>query len=108
MAFTQTWVALQGHLRVGTVVPNWTADNGYLGDSFLITSVGPQTIVADSPNAKNNQIISQNDFGVVYHYWNDYCSGIVPRNQIRDATRFSKYVISILHWLENQLGGTLP
>ena len=30
-------------------------------------------------------------------HWDDYCAGECPRHRLRDMTRFSKYVISILH-----------
>ena len=37
------------------------------------------------------------DFAAVWAHWDDYCAGEFPRHRLRDMTRFSKYVISILH-----------
>ena len=108
MPFTATWSALQQHLNPGINVPNWTADKGYLGDSFAITSLDSNYISVNTPMAQNIQTIPKDDFSVVYDLWADYCRDIVKRHEIRDATRFSKYIISIFHWLETQLQSGLP
>ena len=108
MAFNNTWNALQNHLRVGSNIPKWTAYNGLLGGSFSITSVDPQFIEVDSPGAQDIQKAHRRDFESVYNLWDDYNQNIVGRHEIRDLTHFSTYIIGILHWLENQLGGQLP
>ena len=58
--------------------------------------------------AKNIQKVPSADFETVYNLWQRYRNGQVTRPEIRDATRFSKYVISILYWLQAQCGGQLP
>lgn len=108
MPFQNAWNTLQRNLTVGTVIPNWTADNGLLGDSFSVAAVTPGHIDVDAPGAQNVQRVPLADFQLVYDLWHDYLRGAVPRREIRDSTRFSKYIISILHWLEDQAGGNLP
>ena len=108
MPFINTWNALQIRLRRGTVIRNWTAQNGFLGDTFTIVSVKQNYIEVDAPGAQNIQRIPQRDFQIVYNLWDDYCLGNFKRHEIRDRTRFSKYIISILHWLQNNCGGHLP
>ncbi|MGO9271927.1 MAG: hypothetical protein ACLQOO_16955 [Terriglobia bacterium] len=108
MPFADTWNALQAHLTPCTTIPNWTASKGLLGDSFVVSAVGPNHIEVDAPNAQNRQKVPVADFQTVYPMWNSYCLGQTARAAVRDATRFSKYVISVLHWLEQQIGGQLP
>ena len=108
MPFSATWSALRSNLTLQTSIPNWTADKGLLGDSFTVSGVTPTHVEVDTPGAQNFQTIPDRDFEVVYDVWERYCNGTVPRHEIRDSTRFSKYVISILHWLEGHVGGALP
>jgi len=108
MAFIDTWNALQNQLTPGTTIDNWTFHSGFLGDSFTIRSVTQKYIEVDTPGAQTIQRIPQHDFQIVYNLWNNYCVGRVKRHEIRDQTRFSKYIISILYWLQNKCGGQLP
>ena len=108
MPFADAWNALQTHLIAGTTIPNWTVDKGLLRDSFVVSAVGPDLVEVDTPGAENRQRVPDADFQSVYAMWNGYCRGQTPRAAVRDATRFSKYVISVLHWLEQQIGGQLP
>ena len=108
MPFINTWNALQNQLRQGTTIRNWTAHSGFLGDSFTIVSVSQRYIEVDTPGTQTIQKIPQHDFQIIYNLWDDYCVGKVKRLEIQHQTRFSKYVISILYWLQNNCGGQLP
>ena len=107
MPFAATWNALQARLTAGTTIPNWTAAKGLLGDAFTITAVAPDHVEVDTPGAQKVQTVPAADFETVYNVWEPYCRSRVGRAEISDATRFSKYGISILHWLEAQCGGQL-
>jgi hypothetical protein len=87
-------------LAAGTTIPNWTAAKGFLGDAFTVTAVALGHVEVDTPGAQNVQTVPIAAFETVYNVWQPYCCGRVSRPEIRDATRFSKYVISTLHWLE--------
>ena len=108
LPFANTWTALQGHLTPGSVIPNWTASKGLLGDSFVVHALSPNHVEVDTPGAQNRQKVGIADFQTVYAIWGSYCLGQTPRASVRDATRYSKYVISIFNWLEQQLGRPLP
>jgi hypothetical protein len=108
LSFAATWSALQANLTPGTTVSNWTAANGFLGDTFTVTTVGSTHVEVDTPGAQNIQKVPSADFETAYNLWQRYCKRQVTRPEIRDATHFSKYVISLLHWLEGQCGGQLP
>jgi hypothetical protein len=98
------WGVIRSRVLVGTSIRNWTLDSGYLGDKFTITGIGKGHLVIETPGAKGLQHVSRVDFETVYKIWSDYLCGVFRRDQIRDMTRFSKYVISILHWAENEEG----
>lgn len=108
MAFSSTWNALQKHLAVGTRIPNWTAANGLVGDDFTVVALENTHIDIGTVGAENLQAVPRGDFEIVYCLWNGYVQHRTKRHEIRDRTRFSKYIISILHWLEIKTGGQLP
>lgn len=102
MRFEKFWLRLQHELSEDTAIHNWTAHSGYLGDSFTVIAVQQNNVAVDTPGARNIQVIPRADFEIVYPLWRDYLSGKVPRYVIRDHTRFSKYIISIIHHLEQE------
>lgn len=97
MTFEETWNAIQAGLATGTKIRNWTAANGYLGDTVTISDVSSGRVVVSPPAADSEQSVSKKEFEKVHAVWAGYCSGVVQRHKIRDMTRFSKYIISILH-----------
>ena len=107
-AFSDAWAALQSGLSAGTTIDNWTVASGLLGDQFTVVTVTPSFIGVDTPGASNLQRVPQADFELVYDNWASYIAGKTARQELRDRTRFSKYIISILHWVELQVGGVLP
>jgi len=101
MDFESVWSTLQEKLKADTKIKNWTAYRGYLGDSMKIISVRTDCIELDAPGAINTQRIPKVDFMRVWDVWADYKSQKVKRYELRDMTRYSKYIISILHWYED-------
>jgi hypothetical protein len=67
-----------------------------------------ERIVVDVPTAAKLQSIPRKDFEAVYDLWDPYVRGSTPRKTFTPLTRYSKYVISTLHWLEAQSNGRLP
>ena len=98
--FDDWWRRLQKALSAGTEVPKWTADNGYLGDSFEVARVTPSGVDVVLPDSW--QSVPKKEFEKVYRVWDEYLLGRVRRPEIRDATRFSTYVIAVLRWTEDQ------
>jgi hypothetical protein len=108
MGFSQAWDALHGKLTVGLVIKNWTRDKGFIGDDFDVIEVAQDRIEVGSPNATNIQRVPRADFQLIYADWTNYRDGVTSRSELRDRTRFSKYIISIWHWLESESGGHIP
>ena len=101
--FEYTWSFLQKILKPGTEILNWTAYGGYLGDCMTITNISQNTIEVKTPKAKNLQHVPKEDFEKIWVVWLDYKIQKVKRYELRDMTRFSKYVISILKWYEEEV-----
>lgn len=104
MSFPVFWSELQARLKVEAPIKNWTLAKGFLGDIFRIAAVTADGVKVDSPRAKNLQHIQKGDFEVMYNNWDAYCSGKLRRQELRDLTRFSKYTISIIKYLEDASG----
>lgn len=99
-SFEETWTLIRRKCYSGLQIPNWTQARGNLGDTMVINAVSDTAISFDAPRAKNIQHAPRKDFETLWNIWPDYLSGKVKRYEIRDLTRFSKYIISTLHWLE--------
>ncbi|HEY7329977.1 MAG TPA: hypothetical protein VH592_20245 [Gemmataceae bacterium] len=108
MAFLDTWNALQANLRNGTVIPNWTVHNRDIGEPFTVSEVSDTFVLVDAPAAESLQRVPRADFERIYDCWNDYLHGGMARSVFSPLTRYSKYIISIFHWLEAHTAGRLP
>ena len=92
MGFTRLWALIER--EKGSDIKNWTVSRGYLGDSFLLTKVTSQYVEVETPGASTIQHIPRKDFQTVLQDWGPYLSSDLLRHQLRDKTRFSKYIIS--------------
>jgi hypothetical protein len=101
MDFEILWKKLQNRLSTHLIIPNWTVDKGYFHGSITIVEFDDDSVRVDSPNAKNTQTIPKSDFEEVWKIWADYKNGKFRRGDIIELTRYSKYIIDIFHWLEN-------
>ena len=90
---------LKESVPANTIIENWTVDNGYIGDDFVVEGISGNAVSVVVPNAINPQSIPIKDFELVFHEWDGYLSGSVKRHEIRDKTRYSKYIISIFHFM---------
>jgi hypothetical protein len=109
MPLGNTWTYIQNNLHAGQSIDNWTKDGRHRVEQLSIVSVtAGKSILIKPPNAKNLQRVPQGDFKKVYAVWSQYMASTFPRHRIRNITRFSKYIISVLHWVEQGNNGTLP
>jgi hypothetical protein len=108
MAFAETWRAIHDHVNAETTVPNWSVAGRVRVSSFTIASIGPDHVVIRPPHPARPQLVPRQDFEKTYELWSEYVMGNIPRGRLRDASRFSTYVISALHFVETKCGGALP
>lgn len=100
MEFELVWAKLQSKLKPRLSIPNWTIDHGFFRGSMTILEIDDAFVKVDSPNAKHIQNVRKQDFEEVWGIWTDYKNGKFRRGNMTELTRYSKYVISIFHWLE--------
>lgn len=101
VGFEHVWQVLTRGLKPGTIIPNW-ALRGHIGEPFTIRAISPSHVEIDAPGAKHLQRVSRQDFERIFAVWPKYKAGMISRAALRDLFRFSKYVISILKWMEQQ------
>ncbi len=102
--FPEIWQLISRRLKPGDSIPNWTVLKGNLGDSMIVVQVDEGEIIVQTPNAKHLQHVSRGEFEKIWGVWPAYKAGQIQRQEIREMTYHSKYILSILHWLEkNQL-----
>ena len=106
MRFQHAWGELIARLATSQEIPNWSRDSGLLGEPFRAVAAS-KAVVIDAPGARGLQTVGMDEFREVFDLWPGYLAGAVPRRQVRDTTRFSKYIISLFHWLEEELGASL-
>jgi hypothetical protein len=96
-SFETVWGYFQVNLKPGTDVKNWTAFKGYLGDSMTFGGIRGNFIGVEAPKAENILSVPREDFEKVWDVWSEYKVQKVRRYELLDMTRYSKYIISILH-----------
>ena len=94
--------SITGFTAFTAKIRNWTALKGYLGDTMAVVAVYSSAIEVDTPGAMNIQVVPKNDFEAVFRVWNSYKANKIQRQELTPMMRYSKYVISILHWLESE------
>ena len=96
-SFEAVWAQLQQKVAPGDTIRNWSRHSGYQGNPFTIHAVDDRFVEIDSPGAENIQHIAIEHFARVHEHWHAYNAHMFARSRLRDITRFSTYVISILH-----------
>jgi len=93
--FDAFWATIQSELSRATLIRNWTKDSGFVGEDFYAVA-GAVSVTCSLP-AGSEQHVPKGDFEKVFLLWEAYLKGHIRRPKIRDRTRFSKYIISIMH-----------
>lgn len=100
LTFYEIWETILRGLKPGELIPNWTVLKGYKGDSMKIVQVDEGEIIVQTPNAKHLQHVSMAEFAEVWEIWPVYKAGRMQRQEVGQMTYHSKYILSILHWFE--------
>lgn len=96
------WEALSANLLPGQQIPNWTKDNGYFHQPIKIMEFNNALILVKSSTAKNIQKITKMEVEKVAKRWNEYITGKLSRSEFRLNTRYSRYLIDLLHYLDEK------
>lgn len=99
--FDKIWNDLLRKLKPGMVIKNWTVLKGEF-NAMTIARVGQNSIEFHVPTAINPQIVPKGHFEEVYKVWEGYKIGKVKRTELARITHYSKYIISLFHWYEEE------
>jgi hypothetical protein len=97
MPFEQVWDTLCRELASPKKIRNWTVYWGHIGRGDFTAQAEDDTHIVCTLISGSKVEVPQDDFEVVYQVWSQYLSRKTPRYMVRDMTRHSKYIISILH-----------
>jgi len=99
--FSIFWVELTSWLSHRQCIINWTLKGGEIGENFEAVYAGGDYIIVYPKSALFVQRVPKNDFKLIYEKWDEYTSGSIPRSSFVKGpiahSRFSKYIISIIH-----------
>ena len=96
-SFDAVWAQIQRKIAPGDTIRNWSRHSGYRGNDFTIHAVETRYVEINSPGAENIQHVAREHFARVHEHWKAYNAGVFARSRLTAITRFSTYVISILH-----------
>jgi hypothetical protein len=100
--FAAFWSDLTSWLSIKKHIVNWTEHSGEISESFGAVYTGGNYVIA-YPGSAGIQRIPKSDFKIMYENWDGYVTGLIPRSYFVKGSgsiarsRFSKYVISIIH-----------
>ncbi len=83
-------------------IQNWTPLKGYYGEDFWINNIYPEFIEINIKK-KNFPKVTKNDFETIARDWEKLKSLESSRSSIPAHIRTSKYILSILHYIETEI-----
>jgi len=99
-SFEGAWADIRRRLIAGTVVNNWSADQGYTGGTFHINDVNEAAVIVWSNQMSRERAISKRDFERIFAVWPAYKVRTVRRGELAKLSQNTTYILSILHWRE--------
>ena len=98
--FEDTWADIQRRLPVRESIQNWSADKGYTRGRFRITDVEPSSVTVEADGTSVPRRIAKREFQMIFADWPGYWVGTVRQSSLRDKSKNTIYILSILHWHE--------
>ena len=98
--FEDMWADIQRRLPVRERIQNWSADKGYTGGRFQIKDVEPSSITIEADGAPVPRQVAKSEFQKIFADWPAYRVGTIRRSALRDKSKNTTYILSILHWQE--------
>jgi len=106
MAFSHTWQALQQELTKQNLpinISNQTVQ-GPLFNFFSIKYFDSSHVTVETIDTNKSLQIYKSDFEKIYDLWPKYIAKLEKREDLRNESFHTTYIISIFYWLQNKLG----
>ena len=95
-SLTNDLVALLDCIDKLEYVRYWSKAGRTRGRKFKVLGRRGNYVLVEPENGDIRNIPIK-DFQIVLKHWKGYIKGFVKRQELRDKTRFSSYIISIIH-----------
>ena len=96
------WKALLKNVWPGYKFPIISDYKGNEEKKFEVVDITEESITIKSPTAIHPLKVPKNDFCKLAIVWIDYKYGYIQRHELRSKSRYSDYIIGILHWLDTE------
>jgi len=100
-AFRSVWSYLTGHLRSGKKIEDRGTASASRGESTTIVSIEADAIMVAPPRAKGFVRIPKADFEIIWRYWPDFKAQKITRTELREHSRYSRYILTLFQWYED-------
>jgi hypothetical protein len=94
------WNEIRSRLTPNARVCHWSVTGRAKGE-FEIQEVTPDEIVLRTHSGTIRKV-PRKSFEVIFPLWQEYKSGRAQRIELTEESYNSTYVVSVLHWLEEQ------
>ena len=101
--FEDLWADIQRRLPVRERIQNWSADKGYTGERFQIKDVEPSSVTIEADGTSIPRQVAKSEFRKIFADWPAYRVGTIRRSALRDKSKNTTYILSLLHWRETSL-----
>lgn len=98
-SFDDFWSSLQRVRPIGRT--NAWSIAGKTRSTFEITDIEAGSVTVQ-PDSGARRRISKSDFAKVFERWTDYKTEHLPRQDLREISQNSTYILTILHIIESQ------
>jgi hypothetical protein len=98
----RAWYSLLEKARKGYEFETWSASKGKLGSKFHLIELREDLLKLKPESGKTIQTIKMEEFCSIAQKWPGYKSGNILRSQLVVESYHTSYILSLLHWLEEE------
>jgi hypothetical protein len=99
-SFDKYWERIVVTLRPMDEMHAWSRE-GRARSRFGIVEVKGGGVTVRTGNGLRS--VPRKDFEVIFRLWRDYKKGKVQRQELRELSQNTTYVLGIFHWIESQV-----
>ena len=94
--FDDVWSDIKQRLMPGTLIRNWSAEEGYMGGAFSVDDVDSAGVIIRFGQVGRR--VSRRDFENLFAFWAAYNRGTIGRSDLAKRSDNAIYILSILNW----------
>jgi hypothetical protein len=99
--FEGLWNRIVHTLRPSQTVRSWGKARGYTGGTFNVEYIDQDGMTVSSARTSAPRLVGKDDFARVYEVWGRYLGGNMSRQELRDISHNTTYILSILKLIDD-------